>query len=162
MTLQHIAKSCNYEDFKAFEKKADTIREQIGSQIVDDLLSSNCTMRILLNSANAGTLKNSRIIYVANKSVAYAKASKENKPFIFLNTIVPYWYASELGADYLSCRDTIFKSLNVPLNSFLKLETFEIFRKAAPKLKKSAIKKLSAILKKCGNNFTLNDISTTI
>lgn len=152
----------DYEDFKAFEKKADEIREQIGSQIVDDLLSSNYTMRILLHSANAGTLKSSRIIYVASKSAAYAKASKENKPYIFLDTIVPFWYASELGADYLSCRDMIFRTLNVPLCSFLKLETFEGFRKAAPKLKKSAIKRISAVLKQRGANFTLQDISTAI
>ena len=150
------------KDFKAFEEKADEIRKQIGTEVVDDLLSSNYTMRILLHSANAGTLKTSRFVFVASKSAAYKKASKENKPFVFLHTIVPHWYGNEFGVEYLTCRDKTFKALNVPLHVFLKLETFEAFRKAAPKLKKSAIKKLSTILKKSGTDFTLEDISIAL
>lgn len=147
---------------KEFHAKEADIKKQLGEQIVYELSHSPDTMAILLHSEKAGTLMTSRIIFVASKGVAYKKADISTKPNIFLDTIVPYWYAKELGVDYLSCRDKIFKALDIPICKFLRLETFEVFRKMAPNLKKSEIKRLSAFLNKCHFDFTENDISTVI
>lgn len=143
---------------KDFKAKAEEIKEAIGEELFDVLSTNQYTKSILLSAANEGTLLSSCIIYVTQKNPAYEKAAKSEKPLAFLNAIVPFWYKKELGTEYFTTRSNVFKKLGLPLNVFLKLETYEAFRKVAPNLKQIAMKKLVAKLNELQMNFTYEDI----
>lgn len=153
--MQNTTVNVVEKDFKA---KADEIRSTLGDEIFDVLSTNPYTENILLHSANFGTLLSSCIVYVANKSPAYKKAEKAEKPLVFLNAIVPFWYKAELGTEYFATREQTFKKLGLPLDVFLKLETYEGFRKVAPNIKKASMKKLVATLEKLQTDFTYEDI----
>ena len=120
------------------------------------------TKNILVHAALNGTLKNSYIIFVVHKSLSYQKAAEVNKPSTFLYKIVPIWYRKELGDKYYTKRESILKELGVPLETFLKLETYEEFRNIAPFLKKSALSHLSDSLKTLSIDFTKKDVESLL